>query len=597
MRNKNFQKIIAITLFLSLLSGIAYSQQIDTEKDNRMQWWREARFGMFIHWGLYSIPAGEWKGKEVSGIGEWIMNNAKIPVTEYRDLAKQFNPEKFDAKAFVEVAKKSGMKYITLTTKHHDGFAMFKSYASTYNIVDATPYHKDLFKELADECHKQGIKICCYYSQVQDWNEANGIGNTWDFPENRDFQKYLDEKVKPQLTELLTNYGKIDMIWFDTPLTINNSQAQSLKDLVQKIQPTCIISGRLGGGVMTDYQSTGDNVIPPSPIKGDWEVPATLNNTWGYKKNDHHWKSPETITRFLFDIVAKGGNYLLNVGPDAQGLIPSKSVNILKQVGGWMSVNHDAIYGTSASPFGMEFKWGNITYKDQKLYLGFFNWPSGDFYLDGLKNKIKKANLLSNPKKKIAFASTYNKLLQCHRLKLNLSDTAPDKTLSVVVLEIEGTPEIEKGIKQQHDGSVTLPLVLADVYKNTLKTDTSYLSPSGRISVWKESEVSFSWNFLIEKPGTYQIDLVSTETGSHENPEWIGGHVVKISMNDQFFETLITADSKEINPRSRYWKKVHTNGKSLTFDNPGNYTIKLSSVSFASEKGFPFLEMNLYQKK
>ena len=269
---------ILLVLCSSLIRLIA---QPAISQDQRMQWWRDARFGLFIHWGLYAELAGEYKGQEVPGIGEWIMKRAKIPVAEYRTLAKQFNPVKFDAKAFVAVAKNAGMKYLTLTSKHHEGFAMFASAASAYNIVDATPYGKDIVKALADECHRQGIKICFYYSQSRDWNEPNGLDNDWDFPVQRNFQQYLDEKVKPQLIELLTNYGEIGMIWFDTPMSITTEQAQSLKDLVRRLQPACIISGRLGGGVETDYKSTGDNAIPATVLPGDWEVPATLNNTWG----------------------------------------------------------------------------------------------------------------------------------------------------------------------------------------------------------------------------------------------------------------------------------------------------------------------------
>ena len=400
------KKTALLFVFSLLVLSIAFGQN-NTEKKTfneqnpKMAWWKDAKFGMFIHWGLYSIPAGEWNGKEIPGIGEWIMKNAKIPVLEYRQLATKVNPVKFNAHDFVMTAKNAGMKYIAITSKHHDGFAMFKSEASKYNIVDATPYGKDIIKALAEECKKEDMKFCFYYSQSRDWNEPNGLDNTLDFPKERDFQKYLDEKVKPQLTELLTNYGPIGLIWFDTPMSISKEQAQSVKDLVLKLQPECIVSGRLGGGVPTDYMSTGDNVIPSTVVAGAWEVPATLNNTWGFKTNDHEWKSPEVLTRFLFDITAKGGNYLLNVGPDAQGVIPQQSVDILARVGEWMKTNGECIYGTQSSPFKTEFKWGNITQKDGKLYLGIFTWPTSDFYLEGLKNKVKKVYLLADKQQKL----------------------------------------------------------------------------------------------------------------------------------------------------------------------------------------------------
>ena len=463
----------------------------------------------------------EWKG--VPGIGEWIMKRAKIPVADYRKLATQFNPVKFNAHDFVSTAKNAGMKYLTITSKHHEGFAMFKSAISKYNIVDATPFGKDIIKELAAECLKQNMKLCFYYSQSRDWNEPNGLDNDWDFPAERNFQQYLDEKVKPQLTELLTNYGPVGMIWFDTPMSISKEQAQSLKDLVRKLQPQCIISGRLGASVKTDYVSTGDNVIPETVNLGDWEVPATLNDTWGYKKNDHNWKSPEVLIRLLFDIAAKGGNYLLNVGPTSEGIIPQESVDILAKVGEWMKVNGESIYGTQATPFKTEFKWGNITQKQNKLYLGIFNWPTSDFYLEGLISKVKKAYLLSDKSKKaLIFKEFTNSANEHHRLKLELPKQAPDKVVSVIVLELDEDAKVENTICQEANKTVLLSAALAQATKN---------GKPFKLKNWTETEVNLKWTFNVEIPGTYQVDIVTTETGSHSSPVWKGGQ--KIKMNCQ----------------------------------------------------------------
>lgn len=587
-------KKIIIFLLLISMSGINTMAQKTITQDERMQWWRDARFGMFIHWGLYCIPAGEWNGQEYPQIGEWIMKNAKIPVTEYEQLAKQFNPVKFDAKAFVSTAKSAGMKYITITSKHHDGFAMFKSTASKYNIVDATPYRKDVIKELADECHKQGIQICFYYSQSRDWHEPNGLDNEWDFPKERDFQKYLDEKVKPQLTELLTQYGPIGMIWFDTPMTISKDQAQQLKDLVRNLQPATIISGRLGGGVETDYMSTGDNVIPATVVPGDWEVPATLNNTWGFKKNDHEWKSPESLTRLLFDIAAKGGNYLLNVGPTAEGLIPQESVDILAKVGEWMKTNSECIYGTQASPFKLEFKWGNITQKQGKLYLGIFNWPKEDFYLEGLKNKVKKAYLLSDKQQKaLPVKESYNKKTDHHRLKIELPELAPDKNISVVVLEIEGPASVETAICQQADQSILLPGISGTATKEGKPADLKFTARGGGAD-WRDEAISLKWSFTVERAGTYVVDLVTTETGSHGTPVWQGGQKLKISCAGLKLETTITDERKEYNQRSQYWKLIHSSGGKIKFDKPGTYELSLIPESFTENKiGFTFKEIRL----
>lgn len=438
------------------------------------------------------------------------------------------------------------------------------------------------------------MKLCFYYSQSRDWNEPDGLDNDWDFPASRNFQHYLDTKVKPQLTELLTQYGPIGMIWFDTPMTISQEQAQSLKDLVRGLQPACIISGRLGGGVETDYKSTGDNVIPSITVPGDWEVPATLNNTWGFKTKDHEWKSPEVITRLLFEIASKGGNYLLNVGPDAQGVIPDASVQILKRVGDWMKINHEAIYGTQRSPYPVEFPWGNITRKPGKLYLGIYEWPAADLYLEGLQNKVKKVYLLANPSKPIVFKESFNKATNHHRLQLKLPKTAPDNIVSVVVVETEGDAKVEIPIAQQQDGRIQLHGATADARKNGVSAPLNFFSNGGGAGSWTDTAVHLNWSFIVEKPGTYQLDLITTETGSHGNPQWLGGHLLNIQSDNQQVSMTVTADQKENNPRTQYWKQVHTRSGTLTFENPGTYQLNLTPVKIAPGKeGFTFREIYL----
>ncbi len=299
------------------------SGQADPARAERLAWFHQAKYGLFIHWGLYAIPAGEWKGKRIPGIGEWIMNRARIPVREYEQLAKQFNPVKFNAEEWVQLAKDAGMKYIVITSKHHDGFALYGSKVSKYNIVDATPFKRDALKELAAACAKHNMPLGFYYSQAQDWHDPNGAGNSWDFGPNdkKDFDKYLREKAEPQVRELLTDYGPVALVWFDTPQMMDAARAQRFTDIVRSLQPKTLIDGRLGAA--GDYVTTGDNVIPPDVQSDAWEVPATTNHTWGYKTYDHDWKSPGQITFKLVDIVSKGGNYLLNVGPMADGIIPA----------------------------------------------------------------------------------------------------------------------------------------------------------------------------------------------------------------------------------------------------------------------------------
>ncbi len=419
-------------------------------QDARMKWFREAKFGLFIHWGLYSLPAGEWKGEKISGIGEWIMNYARIPVKEYGQLAGRFNPVKFDAEAWVQMAEDAGMKYIVITSKHHDGFAMYHSQVSKYNIADATPFQRDPIKELAAACAKHGLKFGFYYSQAQDWHEPNGAGNTWDFgPDNaKDFDQYLRAKAEPQVRELLTGYGPVCLIWFDTPRMMTAERGQRFVDIVRTLQPACLIDGRLG--TAGDYVSTGDNTIPDRDLTGDWETPATLNHTWGFKQDDTDWKSPGEIIFKLVDIASKGGNYLLNVGPTSEGVIPQASQDNLRTVGRWLKTRGVAVYGAGRSPFGEEFGEFSAVRKDLagkpvflpltdwrcttqpgKLYFTLFKAPGAGFVLPEFKNPVKRAYFLGEPKMPDLPVDLTNSL---RVVRIPRRDTM----VNVVCVEIEG---------------------------------------------------------------------------------------------------------------------------------------------------------------
>ncbi len=327
----------------------------------RIAWWREARFGMFIHWGLYSVPAGVWKDKvHATGYSEWIMFGEKIPVKEYELLAKRFNPSKFNAKAWVAIAKQAGMKYMVLTTKHHEGFSMFKSRLTPYNIVDATPFKRDVTKELADACRDSGMRFGCYYSIDRDWYRRHGSNNyrqnnSWEFPDTtrEDFDRYFASFAKPQIAELLENYHP-DVLWFDGIEMKTDAQIEDLYQLVRKMGPGCLLNSRIKDcrfprtipPPYCDYISTGDNEIADKPLGFEWENPGTLNTSYGYNQGDNNWADAREVVARLVEIVSKGGNYLLNVGPTAEGVIPRASVERLMEVGAWLKVNGEAIYGS-----------------------------------------------------------------------------------------------------------------------------------------------------------------------------------------------------------------------------------------------------------
>jgi alpha-L-fucosidase len=431
----------------------------DPAREKRLEWFRDGKYGMFIHWGLYAIPAGEWKGQRSLGLGEWIMNRLKVPVADYEPLATQFNPVKYNPDEWVQLAQDAGMKYIVITSKHHDGFAMFKSAVSNYNVVDATPYKRDVLKELADACAKRGMRLGFYYSQSQDWHEKDGAGNTWDFgpdqgpaPESKElkhYDAYLRGKAEPQVKELLTGYGPVALIWFDTPRMMTPERGQRFADIVRQAQPNTLIDGRLG--TEGDYRSTGDNVIPPEASTEAWETPATINDTWGFRRDDTNWKSPGQIAFKLVDIVSKGGNYLLNVGPTAEGVIPQPSADVLRTVGRWLKVNGDAVYGAGTSPFGVEFgeytgkdakdvrgqklflansEW-RVTTKPGKLYITFFAEPRAPFEIPAMKNRITRAYRLAD-NAPIALKTENGKTT------FNMERPMLDPMATVVVVEFEG---------------------------------------------------------------------------------------------------------------------------------------------------------------
>ncbi len=491
-----------ITLLTSTIAQESSNKESKTERDARMKWWREARFGMFIHWGLYAVPAGTWNGKQIDGIGEWIMHNARIPVSDYARLTAQFNPEKFNADAWVTLAKNAGMKYIVITAKHHDGFAMFHTHASPYNIYDATPFHRDPLKELAAACKKQGIKLGFYYSEAQDWHHPGGAtyDGHWDKAQDGNMDDYLKNIAYPQVKELLTNYGKVAVLWWDTPADMNKERANYLSSLL-KLQPDIITNDRLGGDVPGDTQ-TPEQYIPPTGFPNrDWETCMTMNDTWGYKSYDNNFKSAKTLIRNLIDIASKGGNYLLNVGPTAEGLMPQPSIERLQEIGNWMKTNSEAIYGTTASPF-KKLSFGRCTRKGQTLYLHVFTWPEDGKIVVPMTNKITQVYLLADPNEKLPFISTKD------GQEIVLPTLAPDTVASVVVLKIIGEPNpimINKILSQNPDGSIQLLAEDADLKGNTITVEGE---KEFNIGYWSDVNDIAQWQIHVNKPGKFNVTII-----------------------------------------------------------------------------------------
>ena len=366
---KNLLLAFMLTASVNIFAASNVPQVADSNQQKEitarnMQWFQNDKFGMFIHWGLYSKAAGLWKGKKTRG-GEHFMLYERIPLKEYATIADDFNPVNFNAKQWVRTAKEAGMKYIVYTTKHHDGFAMYNSACSDYNIVKRTPYGKDPLKQLAAECKRQGLKLGLYYSLGRDWEDPDvptnwpvkaGRSNTWDYPDedHKNLDAYVERKVKPQLRELLTNYGDIAILWFDTSEMINRRQSTEIRQLIHSIQPNCIINNRIGNG-LGDY-----NVVEQKLTKGinrrPWEACMTMGKNWGYNQFDTVYKAPDVLIRNFVDVVSKGGNLLLNIGPDGTGKFPVYTKPGLKAFHDWLRNNGESIYGTKSwRTFGEEF--------------------------------------------------------------------------------------------------------------------------------------------------------------------------------------------------------------------------------------------------
>jgi alpha-L-fucosidase len=438
-------------LAAALAARPAAAQDAAPLGDARLDWWREARFGMFVHWGLYSIPAGEWEGD--AGHAEWIRTTARIPDDRYAELAGQFDPTAFDADAWVLLAKDAGMRYLVITTKHHDGFCLFDSAHTDFDIM-ATPFARDIMAELAEAGRRHGVRIGWYHS-IMDWHHPDYLPRReWEQrpAAGADFDRYVTH-LHAQVTELLTNYGDVGVMWFDGEWedTWNTEHGRALYDLCRRLQPDVIVNnrvdkGRAGmAGLTVDPERLGDfgtpeQEVPPAGLPGvDWETCLTLNDHWGHVRADTNHKSVTELVRTLVDVASKGGNLLLNVGPDATGRIPPESVERLRGVGAWMRVNGEAIRGTVATPLRPQ-PWGRCTMRPgprTRLYLHVFEWPEhGHFRVEGLANTPLRAHVMGAHRRQLMVAR------RGEGIEIAVPRAAPNAHCSVVVLDIEGEPVV-----------------------------------------------------------------------------------------------------------------------------------------------------------
>lgn len=455
-------------MILSLCSWIAAGAQTNISTDEKMEWWQDAKFGMFVHWGPYSIYGGKYMGhNQRRGGAEWIMNRCKIPVREYKAAASTFNPVKFDADSLVLMAKNAGMKYLVFTTKHHDGFAMFDSDASNFNIVDYTPYRKDIVDEIAKACRRHGVTLGFYYSQSQDWCNPGGHvarkemsegwanpdsveineytrahGGHWDaIQDTKTFDEYFYSVALPQIKELLSRYGdELGVVFFDTPGGISKKQAEDVMAEFAKY-PKVILNDRLKRPDFPgDYKTPEGRIPKAEDIEGVyWETCMNIGSSWGYKSWEKNWKSSKEIVRNLLTIAGMGGNYLLNVGPDASGQVPVEARECLRQVGEWMKVNGEAVYGTRRSHIHPQ--WGAVSRKDEgkntSLYLCVFDVPADGKISIPCKLSGRSAAMLADGKE-VKLANKKG------LIELQLPAGVSDPIATVVKLDLKGKLPVDK---------------------------------------------------------------------------------------------------------------------------------------------------------
>jgi alpha-L-fucosidase len=565
--------------------------------DQRVEWWREAKFGMFIHWGIYSEPGGEWKGKKVSGYAEHLMRKEKITRAEYLELAHQFNPIKFNADEWAKQAKDAGMKYLIITSKHHDGFAMYDSKVSDFTVIKQTPFKRDPMKELREACKKQGIKFGFYYSHAFDWEHPDAPGNDWEYKNpggdlnlfgGRDWydlhpdllvkaKKYVDQKAIPQIKELLNNYHP-DILWFDTPQKLPLSENIRILQAIRETDKNVVVNGRLVRNAQAnfgDYKNTADRPAEFFPVTGDWEAIPTTNESYGYHKFDNSHKPVSHFIQLIASAASRGGNLLMNIGPKGDGTFDIKDQHILAGIGAWMKKNGESIYGTEASPLPLQ-NWGVSTVKENKLYLHIFNWPSdGKLYVGGLRSDIASISLLTDPSKKISFTRSSDNYV------LNVGNNAADTVNMVLVVKLKNKLSTDSVRFVSPNISQTRLLAFDAVQTGKGlsfgdgKTDRYF------VENWKSKEQSLSWTFKTITPMSYNV------TAKYIAGENSGGRY-RFQLDDFSTEKNVEGN-KAAKPQTETIGKVELK--------PGIHTITIHAVNITKEELFKILEVQLNSVK
>lgn len=527
----------------------------------------DGNYAMFIHFGLYSKLEGVWKGKIYYGNAEWIMNHgqAGIPMEEYMAEAATFNPSEFDADEIVKLAKDAGMRYIVITSKHHEGFAMFDTAVSDFDIVDATPLKRDLMAELAEACHREGLGIGFYYSQFQDWTAPGGGRGPQKDASGREvsFEEYFRTKCVPQVEELTTKYGDIQLIWFDTPGEMPAKYSQELVELVRKNQPNALVSSRVGNG-LGDYATLNDMEVPVRNREGRWEGIDVTQVGWGFSKYDKEWKSPDFIVHTLVSTIARGGTWMLNVGPDSRGKVNEMAAAALRKAGEWVHSHPEAVYAAGPSPWGHALPWGDAVTQDGKVELVVFDWPSdGILWVPGLKTEVKSARM-------------NGKRLKCSAedgwLKVVLPAVRPEPFASVVELSFDKEIEVDGTIAAVPADVTVVPVEFAST-DGCVVERTGWTEKFGEwITRWVAGGFgegsSLTWTVNFKSPGVYNVDL-----------EYLGGERLEWKMLLDGEEALIDLHK---NTTAFAWYRLGW----VTIDSPGihTFTLSLSDGDAASAK-------------